>query len=75
LDCGRRKDAATETSDSSLLRLVSVLIYIRVLYRRVVALLNDSGMVIGKDRVQRIWRHEGFKVSPKAADPVSPLAR
>jgi transposase InsO family protein len=34
-------------------------------YRRVTAMLNDSGMVVGKDRVQRIWRREGLKVPQK----------
>ena len=29
------------------------------------ALLNDSGMVVGKDRVQRIWYREGLKVPQK----------
>ena len=33
--------------------------YGRYGYRRVAAMLNDSGMVVGKDRVQRIWRREG----------------
>jgi hypothetical protein len=28
----------------------------------VAALLDDSGMVVGKDRVQRIWRREGLKL-------------
>jgi transposase InsO family protein len=31
----------------------------------VTALLNDSGMVVGKDRVQRIWHREGLKVPQK----------
>jgi putative transposase len=31
----------------------------------VTALLNDSGMVVGKDRVQRIWYREGLKVPQK----------
>jgi transposase InsO family protein len=31
----------------------------------VTAVLNDSGMVVGKDRVQRIWRREGLKVPQK----------
>ena len=28
-------------------------------------MLNDSGMVVGKDRVQRIWRREGLRVPQK----------
>ena len=39
--------------------------YGRYGYRRVTAMLNDSGMVVGKDRVQRIWRREGLKVPQK----------
>ena len=39
--------------------------YGRYGYRRVAALLNESGMVVGKDRVQRIWRREGLKVPQK----------
>jgi transposase InsO family protein len=39
--------------------------YGRYGYRRVAAMLNDSGMVVGKDRVQRIWRREGLKVPQK----------
>jgi transposase InsO family protein len=31
----------------------------------VTAVLNDSGMAVGKDRVQRIWRREGLKVPRK----------
>jgi transposase InsO family protein len=31
----------------------------------VTALLNDSGMAVGKDRVQRIWYREGLKVPQK----------
>ena len=39
--------------------------YGRYGYRRVTAMLNNSGMVVGKDRVQRIWRREGLKVPQK----------
>ena len=42
--------------------------YGRYGYRRITALLNDQGWVIGKDRVQRIWRREGLKV-PKKQKP------
>jgi len=28
-------------------------------------MLNDSGMAVGKDRVQRIWRREGLRVPQK----------
>ena len=39
--------------------------YGRYGYRRVTALLNDWGIEVGKDRVQRIWRREGLKVPKK----------
>ena len=39
--------------------------YGRYGYRRVTALLNEGGMEVGKDRVQRIWRREGLKVPKK----------
>jgi len=31
----------------------------------VTAVLNESGIGVGKDRVQRIWRREGLKVPQK----------
>jgi putative transposase len=34
--------------------------YGRYGYRRVAAMLNENGIVVGKDRVQRIWRREGL---------------
>jgi transposase InsO family protein len=39
--------------------------YGRYGYRRVTAALNESGIDVGKDRVQRIWRREGLKVPQK----------
>ena len=42
--------------------------YGRYGYRRVTALLQASGWMVGKDRVQRIWRREGLKV-PKKMKP------
>jgi transposase InsO family protein len=39
--------------------------YGRYGYRRVTSLLNDTGIEVGKDRVQRIWRREGLKVPKK----------
>jgi putative transposase len=39
--------------------------YGRYGYRRVTALLNASGLQVGRDRVQRIWRREGLKVPSK----------
>ena len=44
--------------------------YGRYGYRRVTALLNEGGIELGKDRVQRILRREGLKVpkrQPKRA--------
>jgi putative transposase len=34
-------------------------------YRRVAALLRSAGWLVGKDRVERIWRREGLKVPRK----------
>jgi Transposase and inactivated derivatives len=42
--------------------------YGRYGYRRITALLNERGWLVGKDRVQRIWRREGLKV-PKKQKP------
>jgi putative transposase len=42
--------------------------YGRYGYRRITALLQQDGWVVGKDRVQRIWRREGLKV-PKRHRP------
>ena len=39
--------------------------YGRYGYRRVTALLNNGGIKVGKNRVQRNWRHEGQKVLQK----------
>ena len=39
--------------------------YGRYGYRRVTALLHQRGWLVGKDRVQRIWRREGLKVPQK----------
>ena len=35
--------------------------YGRYGYRRITALLKEEGWVVGKDRVERIWRREGPK--------------
>jgi len=39
--------------------------YGRYGYRRIAAILNDNGIDVGTDRVQRIWRCEGLKVPKK----------
>jgi putative transposase len=57
----RRIDEAELTS--ALIALAGQ--YGRYGYRRVTALLNQSGWPVGKDRVQRIWRREGLKVPQK----------
>ncbi len=36
--------------------------YGRYGYRRITALLNQAGVRVGRDRVQRIWRRAGLKV-------------
>jgi transposase InsO family protein len=42
--------------------------YGRYGYRRITALLDETGWSVGQDRVQRIWRREGLKV-PKKQKP------
>jgi putative transposase len=39
--------------------------YGRYGYRRITALLRRAGWLVGKDRVERIWRREGLKVPQK----------
>ena len=39
--------------------------YGRYGYRRITALLRTAGWLVGKDRVERIWRREGLKVPQK----------
>ncbi len=39
--------------------------YGRYGYRRITALLRSGGWQVGKNRVQRIWRRDGLKVSKK----------
>jgi putative transposase len=39
--------------------------YGRYGYRRITALLQARGWLVGKDRVQRIWKREGLKVPAK----------
>ena len=40
-------------------------LYGRYGYRRITALLKRDGWQVGKDRVERIWRREGLKISQK----------
>ena len=44
--------------------------YGRYGYRRIAALLRDSGWQINDKRVERLWRREGLKVRVR---PVNPL--
>ena len=65
---GTRRYVPTLKPDEDELTRNIVLIaanYGRYGYRRVTAMLNDSGMTVGKDRVQRIWRREGLRVPQK----------
>jgi putative transposase len=39
--------------------------YGRYGYRRITALLRRAGWLVGKDRVERIWRREGLKIPRK----------
>ena len=39
--------------------------YGRYGYRRITSLLREAGWMVGKDRVERIWRREGLKVPAK----------
>jgi putative transposase len=43
-------------------------------YRRITALLQHAGWIVGKDRVERIWRREGLKV-PQRQKPRGRLWR
>ncbi len=39
--------------------------YGRYGYRRITIKLQEAGWLVGKDRVERIWHHEGLKVPQK----------
>jgi putative transposase len=39
--------------------------YGRYGYRKITEMLNNQGVVVGKDKVYRIWREEGLKVPIK----------
>ena len=41
--------------------------YGRYGYRKIAALLRDAGWLVNDKRVERIWRREGLKVPPEAA--------
>lgn len=46
--------------------------YGRYGYRWITALLKRDGWPVGKDRVERIWRHKGLKVPAKQKPPGRP---
>ena len=44
--------------------------YGRYGYRRIAALLRDTGWQVNDKRVERLWRREGLKVPGKQPKPV-----
>ena len=65
-----RNDDAALTADVIALAIQ----YGRYGYHLITALLKRAGWRVGKDRVERIWRHEGLKV-PQKQKPRSVVAR
>ena len=49
--------------------------YGRYGYRRITAMLRRAGWVVNHKRVERIWRREGLKVPPEAAEAGQALAQ
>src|SRR3954467_12930601 len=49
--------------------------YGRYGYRKITALLREAGWRVNDKRVERIWRREGLKVPPKAAQAFTAVAR
>ena len=65
---GTQRYIPTQRADEDLLTRAIVALaceYGRYGYRRIAPLLQDQGWVVGKGRVERIWRREGLKVPPK----------
>ena len=52
---------AVDALSEAIIQLASE--YGRYGYRRITALLQAAGWQVGKDRVQRIWRREGLKIT------------
>ena len=63
----QRYTAIVRADEDALTRAIISLAsqYGRYGYRRITSLLADAGWQVGCDRVQRIWRREGLKVSRK----------
>jgi len=49
--------------------------YGRYGYRRITAMLNQLGLKVGKDRVQRIWRRMGLKSTTTTEATGPPVAQ
>ena len=65
---GTQRYRAIRREDEDALTLAIIQLasqYGRYGYRRITALLQRAGWRVGKDRVERIWRREGLKVSQK----------
>jgi transposase InsO family protein len=65
---GTQRYQPTERADEDMLTQSIIALasqYGRYGYRRITALLNQAGLPVGKDRVERIWRREGLKVPQK----------
>jgi transposase InsO family protein len=60
----QRYPSLPRTDEDELTRAVISLAeeYGRYGYRRITALLQNAGWLVGRDRVERIWRREGLKV-------------
>jgi putative transposase len=66
---GTQRYQPTQREDEDILTKAIVALasqYGRYGFRRVTALLQQDGWQVGKDRVERIWRREGLKVSQMA---------
>jgi putative transposase len=63
----QRYEGIYRTDEDALTRAIITLAseYGRYGYRRITAELQKAGWLVGKDRVQRIWRREGLKVPQK----------
>ena len=63
----QRYEGIYRTDEDALTRAIITLAseYGRYGYRRITVELQKAGWLVGKDRVQRIWRREGLKVPQK----------
>ena len=65
---GTQRYQPTQRSDEDALTRAIIALasqYGRYGYRRITVKLRDAGWMVGKDRVERIWRREGLKVPQK----------